>query len=170
MTSFARTLLAAAVSLTALPALAQSTLDDTMAVSAEVVGACSDLTANDLDFGSAPASDIDDDETAIINVTCNDSTSYTVELDYGIQPNGLTRRVADDTSGQFMSYVVFKPAAGGAAATTTPWGTEADELGSSYTGTGSGTAQALTASGRLSRTASNTSGTYTDLITVTLTY
>jgi spore coat protein U-like protein len=44
------------------------------------------------------------------------------------------------------------------------------EAGSAFTSTGTGAAQSLTATGRLSRVQGSSPDMYTDLITVTLTY
>jgi len=142
---------------------AQQTLIEDINVSATVTAACSDLTATDVDFGSAGQADADDDSTSTITVTCDNNTSYTVELDYGMSSLGPGLRQVTGSGGEFMDYEIYQP--GGF---TTPWGMAAD--GAQYDGLGNGAAQPLTANFRLHRTSGASPGTYTDLVGVTLTF
>lgn len=140
-------------------------------VFAEVTASCSSIDAADIDFGSSPAIAGSRDVATTINLVCTVGTPYTVELDYGItptSPGSSQRQVSDFASGQYMDYTIFQPGAGGAAATTAPWGLAADNQ--EYVGTGTGTSQALTATGRLDQTDSVAPGSYTDLVTVFLNY
>lgn len=144
--------------------LAQQTLLDDIAVSAEVTAACSSLTATDVDFGTSAAVDATDDATSTITVTCDTGTAYTVELDYGQTPvAGTTIRQVTGAGGEFMDYYIYQD-----AGATTPWGTSAE--GEQFDGTGTGAADPLTAYFRLQRTSGNSPGVYTDLVGVTLTF
>ena len=143
----------------------QTLLED-IAVTATVTAACSALTATDVDFGSAGQADAVDDATSTISVTCNNGTNYTVELDYGIAPQGGTQRVVTGSggaAGEMMDYAIYQP--GGF---TVPWGTLANTQ--AYSGTGNGAAQSLVANFRLDRTSGASPGTYTDLVGVTLNF
>jgi spore coat protein U-like protein len=141
---------------------AQQTLIDDINVTATVTAACSELTATDVDFGSAGAADAIDDSTSTISVTCDNGTAYTVELDYGMSSLGTQRQVTG-AGGEFMDYAIFQD-----AGFTTPWGDIAN--GEQFDGVGTGAADPLTAYFRLQRNAGSSPGTYTDLVGVTLTF
>ena len=148
---------------------------DNINVMAEVTEACSELTANDLDFGSAPqpSATVVDDQTFTITVTCAAGREYTLELDYGSNPasaGSSQRQVGNTGNNDFMDYTIFQPNASGAAATSIEWGSEAIEPGSSYVRNATGTQQTLTATGRLDRTSDSSPGLYTDVVTVTLSF
>src|SRR5688500_533282 len=88
--------------------LAQQTLLEDIAVSAEVTAACTSLTATDVDFGTAGAADVPDDATSTITVTCDTGTTYTLELDYGQTPlAGTNIRQVTGAGGEFMDYFIF---------------------------------------------------------------
>jgi len=145
-------------------AFAQQTLLDNIAVSAEVIAACTSVTATDVDFGTAAAADEMDDATSTVTVTCDTGTAYTVELDYGQTPlAGTTIRQVTGAGGEFMDYFIYQDAAFSA-----PWGTVAE--GEERTGTGTGAAEALTAYFRLQRNSGSSPGVYTDLVGVTLSF
>lgn len=141
---------------------AQQTLIDDINVTATVTAACTDLTATDVDFGSAGAADVTQDATSTITVTCDTGTAYTVELDYGMSPLGTQRQVTG-AGGEFMDYAIFQD-----AGYSTPWGDIAN--GQELAGTGTGAADPLTAYFRLQRNSGSSPGTYTDLVGVTLTF
>lgn len=143
--------------------LAQQTLLDDIAVSAEVTAACTSVTATDVDFGSASAADVMDDSTSTITVTCDTGTAYTLELDYGQTPVAGPIRQVTGAGGEFMDYYIFQD-----AGFTIPWGTVAE--GEAFSGTGTGAADPLTAYFRLQRNSGNSPGIYTDLVGVTLTF
>lgn len=145
-------------------ALAQQTEITSIGVSAEVVAACSTVTATDVDFGTAAAADVPDDATSTITVTCDTGAPYTLELDYGATPlAGTTIRQVSGANGERMDYFIYQD-----AAMTTPWGTVAE--GEEFRGTGTGAADPLTAYFRLHRTSGTSPGTYTDIVGVTLTF
>lgn len=165
MKNFARPLAILAL-LASGSSFAQQTLLEDINVTATVTAACSALTATDVDFGAAAAADVTDDATSTISVTCDTGTAYTVELDYGITPQGTKQRVltgALGAAGEQMLYDIYQP--GGFI---TPWGTIAE--GEEYSGAGNGNAQDLIANFRLQRTSGSSPGTYTDLVGVTLNF
>lgn len=141
-----------------------SPLSDSIAVSAEVTEACTSLTATDVDFGAAPAQDAEDDATSTITVNCATGTPYTIEINYGLNALGTIRRVENPSNGGlFMDYAIFQP--GGF---TTPWGMEAD--GADYSGTGTGSADPLTANFRLYRLSTSEPAVYSDIVDVFLNF
>lgn len=136
------------------------TLTDDINVTAEVQAACTSITATDVDFGPAPAADAQDDATSTVTVTCSPGTSYTVEMDDGMTAVGGIRRVTTG-AGDFMDYYIYQP--GGF---TTAWGQGTDALAD----TAGATPTDYVANFRLERVATAAPGTYTDLVTVTLSY
>lgn len=140
--------------------LAQETSTANINVTAVVEAACEQITATDVDFGAQGNTGGTDDSTSTITVECDTGTGYTVEIDYGQTAIGTQRRVTTG-EGDFMDYAIFQP--GGF---TAPWGEDLE----AYEGTGTGAPDALTANFRLNRAAGIALGTYTDLVTVTLTY
>lgn len=139
-----------------------------MNVTATVTTACNDLTVSDMDFGSHPQSEDSFDATTTVSVTCGTGVAYSVELDYGANGLGTLRQLADSGSGEFLDYVLYQPGPGGASAKTTEWGLTAD--GAQYDGTGSGAAQALTVTGTVTYHSGTSPGTFSDLVTVTLSF
>lgn len=143
---------------------AQQTLTDFISVNAEVTEACASLTATDVDFGAAPADDVDDTATSTITVNCATGTDYTIEISYGEWESGTQRQVQNDaTAGLFMDYDIFQP--GG---TTVPWGEAVNT--EQYDGTGTGADDPLTATFVLHRTSGAEPGIYSDVVDVTLTF
>lgn len=168
MSSVAAVAMGAAAAASAAPVTTSPGIG-TMNVTAVVTAGCTDLTVGNLDFGTNPAASTTVDVPVDILVTCNSNTSYTIELDYGANEVGVgQRQVTNDDNGEFIDYEIFQPAANGGAATSLPWGTAAQ--GAEFVGTGTGGEQTLTATGRLQLTETNAAGTYTDIVTVTLSF
>lgn len=138
-----------------------ATSTSTMAVSATVPAQCS-VTASALAFGSYAASATD--ATASISVTCTNGTTYTVALDAGTGAGATTSaRLMSGPSGATLSYNLYRD-----AARSLTWG---NTIGTDVqSGTGNGTAQALTVYGRIPAAQYPIPGTYTDTVTVTVTY
>jgi spore coat protein U-like protein len=135
-------------------------------VRAEVLGACSHLSTQDLDFGREIASLVDVPAETSIEVTCNNGQAFTVELDFGINAatSGNQRQVAaEDGSGNLLDYDLFQD-----AARTIPWNNTASS--GALSGTGTGTPQVLPVYGLWRLTETATPGIYTDLVTVTLNF
>lgn len=127
-----------------------------------ILNACTALSASTLDFGSQGVLSADVDQTSTINVTCTTDAPYTVKLDAGANagtPGDVdTRRMTDGTD--FVSYNLYSDASGGAVWDNT--------TGVSRNGTGS--QEAITVHGRVPAQTTPPAGTYTDTVTVTLTY
>jgi spore coat protein U-like protein len=136
-------------------------------VTATITSACNDITAGDIDFGSVPQGDDTVDVVGIISVICGNNVPYSITLTPANTPAGPgLYQLADGGSGEFLDYVIFQPNADGSPATTAQWGTGTD----AFDGIGTGAQQDLSATGRLTVNSGVTPGTFSDLITVELTF
>jgi spore coat protein U-like protein len=141
-----------------------------MNVTATVTTACTDLTVNDLGFGSNAQSNADITATTTISVTCGSGVPFRVEMDYGQTPQGTIRTLSTGGVGSpQIDYTLYQPDVTGAGSTTSgEWGPEAD--GKEYNGTGTGAALPLTVTGVMALTSGAEPGAYSDLVTVTLNF
>lgn len=132
-------------------------------VSARHTGSCT-VSATTLDFGTQGVLDNDVDATNTVTVTCTNGASYSVGLNEGTTSGGTTtaRKMVGQTSSATIDYQMFQD-----AARTTNWG---NASGSWVTGTGTGSAQSLTIYGRMPAQTTPQPDTYTDTVTVTVTY
>ena len=116
----------------------------------------------DLAFGNVPSPvTANVDRTTAIGLVCTGRTPWQIGLDNGVNASGTVRRMRS-AGGQFVSYELYRD-----SPRNQRWGNTlaTDTL----TGTGSGNAQSLTVYGRVAPQAP-TVGTYSDTITVTVTY
>ncbi len=157
---------AAAASLCALaavwgtPALC-ATANTTFSVTANVVTNCV-VSASSVAFGTYSTSQLD--ATGSISVTCTNLAPYTVELDAGTGSGATvaSRKMTGPLS-QTLNYSLYQD-----SARTTPWGTLSALQ--AVAGIGSGAVQALTVYGRVTAAQTPGAGTYSDTITVLVTY
>ncbi len=160
------TRIAVAVGLLSVGSLALgATSTSTIGVSATVEDSCN-LTTSALGFGSfAAIDDTNVDATTTIDVTCSNGTSYDVGLDAGTTTEATvtSRQMQHSTSGT-LNYSLYSD-----SGRTTNWG---DTVGTdTVSGSGDGTAQTLTVYGRIpSGQQTAPTGSYSDTITVTVTY
>ncbi len=151
------------VAFSAVSASAQ-TAQTTMDVSATVVNACL-VTATDLAFGTYdPTATSATDTTSTINVTCTPGTSFTVGLNAGTTAGTTvtTRQMASGANR--LNYALYSDAPrsvnwGNTPGTDTPAATVA-----------STTPTALTVYGRVSSQQAVPAGSYTDTVTITVSY
>ncbi len=109
---------------------------------------CLFTSATDLAFGSHTFLTSNIDTTSDVVVTCTASTPYTVDL---AGSGSMT------SGGNSITYAMYSD-----SARTTVW--------SAVGGTGTGSAQTLTVYGRVPVQTSQPAGSYTDAVTVTITY
>lgn len=160
-----KSLLAAAL---LLPGLAfATTTGNTFQVNATVVSACT-VSGTTLNFGNsidplAAATPLDSSST--LSVQCTNTTPYTVALNAGSNAGGAsnfgarTMKAGSNTLG-YQLYLDN--------GRSTVWG---DGTGSStVAGTGTGSTQSLTIYGRLPSLSGVVPGSYTDTVTVTVSY
>lgn len=142
-------------------ATAGQTTSATMAVTLQVVPACS-VSTEPLDFGARKAaSDSASDATAQIAISCSQATAVRVALDDGQNPVGGARRVVDAATGSYVAYDIFAD-----AAHQRRWGSGAE--GSVAVATPAGGAARLVAYGRVAANSAKTPGFYSDIVTVTV--
>lgn len=145
-------------------AASAATTTTTFEVSSYVSAACT-LSAAALAFGGYdPASSTAKDGASSLTVTCTTGTGYTVSLDEGIGSGAtIAQRKMNDGGTNNMNYALYSD-----AGRSTLWG---ETIGvDTVAGTGSGAAQTLNVYGRIPALQALPAGTYTDTITVTLTY
>jgi spore coat protein U-like protein len=138
-----------------------ATVPSNVAVSANVQATCTN-TATPLAFNVY--SGVQSDSTAIVTVTCTNTTPYTVALNAGTAPTAtVTTRRMTGAVGVFLNYALFSD-----AARTTNWGTTVGT--DTIAGTGTGAGQPLTIYGRVAAGQFPAPGAYTDTIIATVTY
>lgn len=133
-------------------------------VSATVAPQCSTYVTSDLDFGTVTTPRITSniDKATTIGLTCTNQTAWNIGLDNGGNANGSVRRMRQGTSGNYVSYELYRD-----SARSLRWG---NTIGTdTLTGTGNGAAQTTTVYGRVAPQ-SPAAGSYQDTITVTITY
>jgi len=113
-------------------------------------------------FGNVPGPITSNvDQTTSIGLVCSGRTAWQIGLNNGLYASGATRRMRNG-AGQFVVYELYRN-----SPRTLRWG---NTLGSdTLTGTGTGAAQSLTVYGRVGAQAPSI-GSYSDTITVTVTY
>jgi len=130
---------------------------------AAVTKTCTITAANNLNFGT-PASLLtaNVDATTTLQTQCTNSTAFQIGLDNGQNASGTTRRMLG-SSGDLITYELYQD-----SGRTTRWGNTVNS--DTVTGTGNGAVQTNTVYGRVAAQATPTPGTYTDTITVSVTY
>lgn len=131
-------------------------------VTANYSSACAvSVTATDLNFGSASSLASAVNGTAAITMTCPPSTSWKVGLSNGANASGNQRRMAGGT-GDYIGYELYRD-----AARSLRWGSSAGV----DTVDGSGNpGSSIPVYGRVPAQGNVTPGSYSDTITVTITY
>jgi len=124
---------------------------------------CQILSTNTLNFGTAGVLSANVDTTTTFQVQCTNTTPYNVGLNAGSTAGG-TIAVRKMTSGSAtVDYEMFSD-----SARTTNWG---NTVGTdTVAGTGNGAAQTLTVYGRVPAQTTPAPATYTDTVTITVTF
>jgi spore coat protein U-like protein len=119
------------------------------------------VSASDHDFGNVGGFlDSSHDGTSAISLQCTNGAAWKVGLDNGQHASGATRRMSG--SGGLVTYELYRD-----NGRTQRWGNAEQDWS---TGTGSGTTQNLTVYGRVPAQQARPAGTYTDVVTVSVTY
>jgi len=144
-------------------ALSAATSTTTMTVQMTITATCTVNSAATLNFGTVGVLASNTDQTSTIQVTCTNTTPYNIGLNAGTG-TGATVAVRKMTSGaNTVNYSLYSN-----SGRTTVWG---NTIGTdTQAATGNGSAQSYTVYGRVPAQATPAPGTYTDTITVTLTY
>ncbi len=129
-----------------------------------IQASCTILSTNTLDFGTQGLLNANVDSSATFDVQCTNTTPYDVRMDAGSTAGGsvATRRMIGGGAAT-VDYTMFRD-----AGRTLNWGETdgVDTLG----GTGSGASQTLTVYGRVPIQTTPAPDTYTDTVTVTVSY
>jgi len=147
------------------PSAQATTTTSTFTVQAVINAACN-VSATTLNFGSYdPTSGTALNGTSTVNVYCTSGTPYTTSLNVGTGGGSfVTRTIA--SGGNTLSFNLYRD-----SARSQVWG---DGSGATFTvaGTGAGllTSSPLTVYGEITSGQDKPPGTYTSVITVTVTY
>ena len=128
-----------------------------------ITAQCKVQSASTLNFGSPGVLDAAVDATSALSVQCTNGQAYTISLDGGNGTSGTTTTRTMENGAEFVNYNMFKD-----ASRTQNWGNAGGEIMTALQGTGA--AQSYTVYGRVPIQTTPTAGTYTDTVTVTVTY
>jgi spore coat protein U-like protein len=138
-----------------------STATTTFQVTATIQATCI-VSATTMAFGTY--SGVQVQTTSTISVTCTNTTPYNVGLNAGTATGAtVTTRKMTGPSSALLGYALYSD-----SARSVNWG---QTVGTdTVTGTGNGSAQTLTVYGNLPASQYQAPGSYSDTITVTVTY
>ena len=123
---------------------------------------CVVASTNTLDFGTAGVLSANIDASANFGVQCTNTQTYTISLNAGSGAGTTTTRTLDNGAA-FVNYAMYKD-----AGRTQNWGDTGGEI---MTGlTGNGASQSYTIYGRVPIQTTPAAATYTDTVTITVTY
>jgi spore coat protein U-like protein len=127
-----------------------------------ITAECKVQSTNTLDFGSHGVLDANVDATTTFTVQCTNGTGYNVGLNAGSSGGSIATRLMANGPAS-VSYRMYSD-----AGRTTNWGnTVATDT---LAGTGNGSAQTLTIYGRVPIQTTPAAGSYSDTVTITVTY
>jgi spore coat protein U-like protein len=140
-----------------------ATTTSTFQVQITIQANCTIVSAAALNFGTAGVLTANVDQTSTIQVQCTNTTPYNIGLDAGTG-TGATVAVRKMTNGaNTINYSLYSD-----SGHTTVWG---NTIGTNtVSATGDGAAQSYTVYGRVPPQTTPAPATYTDTITVTVTY
>lgn len=131
---------------------------------AVVDAACNPTFAvQDMDFGTQGLLDTPVDVTATISPQCTNTTVYQIGLDDGLHASGGQRRMRNPLTGRHVAYDLYQD-----VGRSLRWGNTVGVDTVATTGTGNAQPRAIY--GRVDAQATPPSGSYSDTITVTITY
>ena len=131
-------------------------------VQVAIAATCVVTSATTLDFGTQGVLSANIDQTSTITITCTNTTPYNIGLDKGLNGSSVTTRQMKAGS-ELVNYSLFSD-----AGRTVNWG---NTVGTdTVAATGNGSAQPFTVYGRIPPQTTPAPATYTDTITVTVTY
>ena len=140
-----------------------TTTTSTFTATLTIQASCQVLSPNTLNFGSNGVLVSNVDTTATFTVQCTNTTTYNVGLNAGTTTGGTTTTRLLNNGGTTIAYKMFSD-----SGRTTNWG---NTVGTdTVAGTGNGAQQTLTVYGRVTPQTTPAPATYTDTVTVTVTY
>lgn len=151
---------ASAVAMPACAAPGRATVQ--IAASVNVVGGCT-VAATPMVFMIPVPTNANVDSTSTITVQCPRNTAFTVDIDRGLYPNGINRRVFNAAANAYINYDVYKDPPRSAI-----WGTGGARNVAGNTGL-TGTSLMIVY-GRVASVKTLKAGGYSDTLTVTVTF
>ena len=140
-----------------------ATATTTMTVQVSITATCTINSASTLNFGTQGVLATNVDQTSTLQLTCTNTTPYNIGLDAGTG-TGATVATRKLTSGaNTVNYTLYSN-----SGRTTVWGNTVST--DTVAGTGNGSGQSYTVYGRIPAQTTPAPGSYTDTITVTVTY
>lgn len=153
---------ALAMAMMASPADAQTSTSN-LGVSMNIAAGCT-VASGTIAFGTWTGTPGTVDQTGSFAVTCTNTTPYNIGFDAGLNGSSVAaRRMKRGANADFINYTLFRD-----PTRTNNWG---NTVGTdTLPGTGNGNAQTISVYGRVPAQTLGAPGTYTDTITVTVTY
>jgi spore coat protein U-like protein len=139
-----------------------TTTTQTFGVTLLITAECVINSTATLDLGSSGVINANHDSTTPIHIQCTNSTPYTIGLDKGTTTGASIGQRKLISGAAIVNYNLYSDSPGG-----TVWG---DTSGAWVSSTGNGADQTFTVYGRVPAQTTPAPGTYTDLVTVTVTY
>jgi spore coat protein U-like protein len=140
-----------------------STTSTTFTTQVTLAATCTINSASALNFGNQGILTANVDQTSTIQVTCTNTTPYNIGLDVGLGSGATVATRKMTSGGATVSYSLYTD-----TNRSTVWG---NTVGTdTQAGTGNGTAQSFTVYGRVPPQTTPAPGTYSDTVTVTVTY
>ena len=124
----------------------------------QIQAQCVVNSPNTLDFGAQGLLNNNVDASMDFTVECTNGVGYTIALDNGANASGTTNRMTNGS--EFVSYETYQD-----AARSTVW-----DASNTVTSTGTGDPQTFTVYGRVPPQTTPGVGTYTDTVTISVTY
>jgi spore coat protein U-like protein len=153
-------------------AMAQAgTATANLTVQITITASCT-INAATLDFGSNAGTTLvaaNIDASTTVSVTCTNGSPYSIGMDNGANVSGSQRRMKSGSN--FLNYNLYVDSARTNAWTTAASSSTCTTTNSCFLGTGNGAAQSVSIYGRVpSIGTAPPTGTYTDTVTMTITY
>jgi len=156
-------LLAAGLAMVVVPASHAATATGTLNLSITIIASCVVSAPPAINFGSVGSIPANIDQTSAFNVTCSNTTPYTIALSLGGGTGATVASRKMMSGANMVNYSLYRD-----AGRTQVWGVTTGT--DTVAGTGNGAAQAQTIYARVFALATPALGTYNDTVTITVTY
>jgi spore coat protein U-like protein len=140
-----------------------ATATSTFTVQVTIVANCTVNSASTMNFGSNGVLTANVDQTSTVAVQCTDTTPYNIGLDAGTGTGASVATRKMTSGGATVNYTLYSD-----SGHTTVWGNTVST--DTVSATGNGASQSYTVYGRVPTQTTPAPGTYSDTITVTVTY
>jgi spore coat protein U-like protein len=140
-----------------------TTTTSTFTVQMTITASCVINSASTLNFGSSGVISANVDQTSTVQVQCTNTTPYNIGMNAGTGTGATVAARKMTNGGNTITYSLYSD-----SGRTTVWG---NTVGTdTVSATGNGAAQSYTVYGRVPAQSTPAAATYTDTITVTVTY